>query len=196
VKRAVAAAIGALAAVGGVLAWALSTPEPTLTAGPLACRECGITGLAFPVDAGQPFTYGLLTLRNSGNETAVLDRVVPLEPTPGLRLVGEVALPTRKNPWNITASDHGHFPPENVLRAVRPVRGYRIPPARAPSDLHEIMLGFTVPRPGRFGFRRLAVAYHVGDTRYRALFDFRFRACAPAKLHEHDCEPPMDHPDP
>jgi hypothetical protein len=195
VRRAVLLAVGALVVAGGALAGIVLTRDSGVAAGPLACRSCGVNGLAFPVDPDEPFTYGLLTLRNPGPNPAVLDQVVPLEATRGLRLLGEVALRTRDNPWNITASDHHHFPPPNVRSVARPVRGYRIAPMKGRREEHEIMLGFTVPGPGTFGFRRLAVEYHVGSTRYRAVFDFRFRVCAPAKLHHDDCEPPMDHPE-
>jgi hypothetical protein len=181
-------ALAAVLAAAGVAAFLLSRgPRPG--PGPLACPSCGVLGLAFGVDAHEPFTYGLLVLRNSGDGTAVLDRVVPLGTSPGLRLVGAVALRTRDNPWNVTASDHHRFPPRNVASLVQPLRGYRIPPG-GKADGHEVMLGFVVPSAGEFSFRRLAVEYHVGIRRHRAIFRFRLRVCAPARLHATDCEPP------
>lgn len=181
-----AAALAAAAAAGAWLAIRPSRPAP----GPLACPKCGVLGLSFRVDAQDPFTYGLLVLVNSGDRTAVLEEVEPLDADPGLRLVGAVVVPTRVNPWNVTASDHHDFPPRNVADVVEPLRGYRVPPARDNADGHEVMLGFEVPGPGRFAFRRLAVDYHVGETRYRAIFRFRLRVCAPARQRAVPCEPP------
>jgi hypothetical protein len=190
VKRRVVLALVVLVAAATAVAAIVFTRGSGPSAGPLACRNCGWNGLAFPVDPNVPFTYGLLTIRNESDEDAVLDRVVPLDTTSGLRVVGEVALRTRDNPWNITASDHHRFPPPNVTDVVRPLRGYRIPPAAAKSDLHEVMLGLAVPGPGEFAFHHLAVEYHVGKKRYRAIYPFGLRVCAPARLHRTDCEPP------
>ena len=178
-------------ALAGAAAAALAVREPPgLSPGPLACEECAVLALGFPVDPRRQFTYGLLLLRNEGGEPAVLDAVAPLELTPGMRVAGAYVVRTEDNPWNVTADDHEHFPPPNIADVVRPLRGYAVAPARRKTDTVEVILGLEVARAGTYGFRGLAVDYHVGETAYRATFQHRLRVCAPARLHEGDCNAP------
>jgi len=187
-----AVALAALAAGAAiVLALLLRNRAADLAPGPLACPDaCPRLALAFPVDVHRPFTYGLLLLRNRGRAPAVLERVRPGELTPGMRLVGAVVVPVARNPWHVTADDHARFPPANLVGRVRALAGYAVAPTRGPGDALEVLLGFVLTRAGRFGFRDLAVEYRVGERRYRAVFPYRLRVCAPARIHRLDCRPP------
>ena len=133
-RRWVLLGLAAALLAGGAAAAILALRESRSSSGPLACPPgCAHLTLAFPVDPRRPFTYGLLLLRNRGGEAAVLERVGARELSPGMQLVGAVVVPTRDNPWHVTADDHAHFPPPNVAQVVRPLQGYELLPAREPS---------------------------------------------------------------
>jgi hypothetical protein len=143
------------------------------------------TTTSFPVDLGQPFTYGVVTVSNRASRTAVLTdvRVKPSLPA-GMQIIEvKVVGPNRRTP---VIGTHEQYPPPKLAPHLRPLRGARVPPKKTPEGNSgvEIVFGLKVNRPGIFGFRHVEVDYRIGRKPYTARLEDGFVACAPQALYE------------
>lgn len=178
---AAAVVVGGLAAAATtVLVLADGSGEDVIRGGPLA-DPGGTMAEAALMHVGQAGTYGVETIENHGPEVAVLDGVTFVGLTPGLRMLGPLALHVRTQP-GLPALVTGlvrRFPPPHEGATLHPVAGFRIRPWRSWQDAVELLIGFRPLRKGVLGYRALELRYHVGDRRYVTTFPDPLTVCAP-----------------
>jgi hypothetical protein len=174
----VLAGVGA-AVAGGV--WAISGSAP-LAEGPLACPDCGSNVLAMPVEVGRPLTYSLMVLRDHGRRTAVLDRVDLFRLSSGFRVL---RLAVRRPIQPVYASLRRFPPPPGD--DLEPLRGFRVLPGAGPWREGQLVIGMRIDRPGVSSFNGIAVSYHVGKHRFRAILKAGFVVCGPRHAYPAGC---------
>jgi hypothetical protein len=86
VTIALAAALLVVAAAGAVYLAHHHASERRV-GGPLDCDDCGRTAMGIEVRVGQPASFGLLALQNSGVRSAILEAVRLLDVDPGLEVI-------------------------------------------------------------------------------------------------------------
>jgi hypothetical protein len=142
------------------------------------------TKTGFPVDLGQPFTYGVITVSNRTGRTAVLTgvRVKPSLPASMEILEVKVVGPNRKT---AVVGTGRQYPPPELAPHLRPLKGARVPPKNTSEGYGgvEIVFGLKVIRPGIFGFRQVELDYRIGSKPYTALLEDGFVACAPRAVY-------------
>jgi hypothetical protein len=162
--------------------------------GPLA--EPGVRmGEAALMDIGKAGTYGAETLANHGREPVVLDRSVFRGRTPGLEIIGPLAMHVRTRP-GVPALATGlirQFPPPHEGATLHQVAGFRIAPHRSWKDDVELLIGFRAHRRGVLTYRALEIHYHVGDTRYVTTYRDPLTVCVPRSFPLRRCKPPKGH---
>jgi hypothetical protein len=146
------------------------------------------TKTSFPVDLGQPFTYGVITVSNRTSRTAVLTdvRVKPSLP-PGMEIIEvKVVGPNRKT---AVFGTHRQYPPLELAPHLRPLKGARVPPKDTPEGDGgvEIVFGLKVTRPGMFGFRQVELDYRIGKKPYTVRLEDGFVGCAPYAEYQDRC---------
>ena len=159
--------------------------------GPL--QERGVRmGESVLMDVGKTGTYGVETLANNGHEVAVLDRIVFVERTPGLEIIGPLAMHVRTAP-GVPALATGmirQYPPPHKGATLHPVAGFRLAPHRSWKDDAELLIGFRPHRTGMLSYRSFEVHYHVGNKRYVATFPDSLAVCAPRSFPLRRCKAP------
>jgi hypothetical protein len=168
-------AAGAVAvAVVALLAWwgyrSLGPPTP----GPLARDVAESLGIQRRI--GETFTYGLPVVINSGDEPAVLERIEPVNPTPGLNVIHtRVSGSDRK--FFFFAS--GRWPDPSRFTDLHPVRGFVVHPddVKGWDRGAELIFVLRADTPGRYKFEAVAVEYRVGDNEHRAVLDIGLGVC-------------------
>jgi len=169
-----AAALGAVAAAT-VLIW----PMAAVPAGPLG-RDLGAPNrIAFDVELGRPFTYGLLLIRNPGARPATIEAVELDEMTPGIALVDAAVRPLSEAIEHGLVANDRTYPPPALAGHLAPAVGAVVEHTRDPSDGVELVLGLRVDAPGRHGFAGVAVAYRVDGVGYRVVYPAALEVCAP-----------------
>ena len=146
--------------------------------GPLAPREGYSDAVATPVDLKTPYSWGLVYLRNKGNEGA---RVVALdlgEVPPGVRILGSYA----QNPLGRSIGFMPGFRPTNG----EPVVGLDIPP----HAIYELVVGLSATRQGRHVIPDVRVRYTSGGETYVATFKQSVVLCAPKNRYT-ECPSPL-----
>lgn len=172
-----AAAIGAAALAAGLLL--LWSPWRGLPPGPLGEDPGAPNRIAFDVEVGRPFSYGLVLLRNPDPAPAEIAAVELVGATTGIELVASAVRPLSE------AADHGlvandrAYPPPALAGHLRPALGARIAEYRDPSHAVELILGLRVAAPGTHAFAAVAVRYLVSGTAYRVVFPYALTVCAP-----------------
>jgi hypothetical protein len=150
-----------------------SNGEPS--PGPLESPEGSSIGIKRPV--GRVFGYGLPIVLNTGDETAVLDRVAPVGAPPSLELVDtRIGGPDRE--LHLMAASL-RWPSEDFTD-LHPTRGFRLEPADQAAGRRgaEIVFALRATEPGRLVFKAVQVDYHVGDTAHRVVLDSGLAVCA------------------
>jgi hypothetical protein len=185
VAAAAATVLGAAAVLAVVL---LFGDDGRRTDGPLRGPEIA-QGSGFPRDPGEPVGFAGITLYNAGREPAVLERVVPVDPEEGIRLVGSLAAP---EPEGASAEAYPGFPPrpEDFPAAVvpfpnlAPLDGYVVPPQpgvdREEAARTQLYVGLASSAPaGRLTLQSFRVLYHVGDDKFELLVPYAVAICTP-----------------
>ena len=179
-----------LAAVAVVLLAGCSNGGP-IRDGPLA--EPGIRmGESVLMDVGRVGTYGVETLANHGNEEVVLDRIVFLERSAGLEIIGPLVMHVRTTP-GVPALATGmirQYPPPHKGAVLHRVAGFRLAPHRSWKDDAELLIGFRAHRAGVLSYRAFEVQYHVGDKRYVARIPDTLTICVPRSFPLRRCRLP------
>jgi hypothetical protein len=145
------------------------------TPGPLANDDVA-ESLGIQRRIGETFTYGLPVVVNSGDEPAVLERIEPVDPTPGLRLEG-----TRISGFNrkYRSFSSGRWPDPSRFTDLHPVPGFVVHPANVSGWDRgaELIFVLRADRPGRYKFGAVAVDYRVGGNEHRAVLDIGLGVC-------------------
>lgn len=166
----VAIGVVALALVASLGFLSVRPPTP----GPLDNDVAESLGLQRRI--GQTFTYGLPVVINTGDEPAVIDRIEPVDPTPGLRVVD-----TRMN-----GSDRKYFyfasgswPDPTRYTDLHPVSGFVVHPETVKGWERgaELIFALRADDPGRYVFKAVAVEYRVGGNEHRAVLDIGLGVC-------------------
>jgi hypothetical protein len=159
--------------------------------GPLA--EPGFRmGESVLMDVGRTGTYGAETLANHGHEDVVMERIVFLDRTPGLEIVGPLLMHVRTKP-GVPALATGfirRYPPPHEGATLHPVAGFRISPHRSWKDDAELLIGFRAHRTGVLSYRGFELRYRVGDKRYVARYPDPLTVCAPRSFPLRRCKLP------
>jgi hypothetical protein len=174
--------------VAGVVAWLLlrDTGPP---GGPLSARTRD--SVAFGARAGAPFGWGTPVIWNTGDETAVLDRMRLIDASPGLRVLhAYIGGPARDGLF--TAQSY-HWP-DREFTDLHPVAGMSVAPQDQPAGERgaELVFELRADRPGRYTATRIAVDYHVGGTHHRTIIRSGLSVCPnrpPAPIRR-DCPLP------
>lgn len=192
-RRVTAAAVGvAVVVVVSLSAWwgyrSFGPPTP----GPLASDVAESLGIQRRV--GEIFTYGMPVVINSGDEPAVLERIEPLDPTPGLQLV-HTRISGSKRKFFFFAS--GRWPDPGRFTDLHPVPGFVVHPkdVRGWERGAELIFVMRADSPGRYKFKAVAVEYRVGGREHRAVLDIGLGVCVTTgrKMPNKRCnKPPTD----
>jgi hypothetical protein len=204
--------LGAAAAAGVSLAiWAVAFSEDShVGSGPLAPPP-GKTSIGVPVPVGEPFSDGMLTARNMGEEPLVLDRASLVRPTKGVKLVGAYVVTRPRQ-----CATAGNSAPHDCLfyswrdsqgrihtsrrtaigfvagfqmpRDGRPLHGWEV----APGAEVQVVLGVKVTTPGRHRFEALSLTYHGGGTTFQDVYESSGQLCAPAREYVDRCPGLLD----
>lgn len=160
--------------VVALLAWLAYRSVRPPTPGPLASDVAESLGIQRRV--GETFTYGLPVVFNSGNEPAVLARIEPVDPTPGLRVV-ETRIGGSEREFFAFAS--GRWPDAELFTDLHSVPGFVVHPENVEGWERGVQLIFVLraDSPGRYKFKAVAVEYRVGGNEHRAVLDVGLGVC-------------------
>ena len=169
----------ATAAAGAILLWP-GSGSGTRTGGPLAYPDDYYDTLGFTIHVREPYSWGLVLLRNKGDALAVVRRIALVETSGSVKVVGTYAVPEDR-PQTVGFAP-GFDPADG-----EPVEGLVVPPG----DGHgfQIVFGLQVDAKGISEFRSVRVEYDVGDTHYAATLDHSVALCAPVETYE-ECPAP------
>ena len=184
------AAAGLVAAGVAVLALEDGGHDEVIRGGPLADPGASM-GEAALMDVGRAGTYGAETIENHGTTTAVLDSLVFVGLTPGLRILGPLVARVRTRP-GVPALVTGlvrRFPPPHAGTALHSLAGFPVRPWRSWKDAVELLIGFRPLREGVLSYRGLELHYHVGNRRYVARYPDPLAICAPDSFPLSRCKP-------
>jgi hypothetical protein len=133
----------------------------------------------FHVDVGHRFTFGLLFIRNHGDQPAVLDSVELVDSSGGIEVDGmRVAdITGDRRTWS-SADD---FPPRRPAEQ-RPLAAFEVAPSET-VDV-QLLLGLNLTEDGQHGFRGVAVLCHVGENAFRYEIPSGVVACSPSYFEQ------------
>jgi hypothetical protein len=119
-----------------------------------------------PVMRDQFHVFGLWVPKNTGSDEAVLESVVPSNPSSsrGLEMrYGAIRVPNR----GCQIGSARGWPPLGCRGRIRPVKGFHVPSgARA-----QILIGARSHELGRWSVHAFRVRYHVGDRHFDATYE-------------------------
>lgn len=177
------------AAVVALLSWAGYRSVRAPTPGPLARDVAESLGIQRRV--GETFTYGLPVVFNSGDDPAVLSRIEPVDPTPGLHVVRTRIGGSERN---FFAFSSGRWPDRELFTDLHPVDGFVVHPESVPGWERGIQLIFVLraDEPGRYAFNSVAVEYRVGGSEHRAVLEIGLGVCVTKgrKMPDKRCNDP------
>jgi hypothetical protein len=171
-RRAAALAIGVVTVA--LVAWLGYQSVRAPTPGPLANDVAESLGLKIRV--GETFTYGLPVVINTGDEPAVIERIEPVDPTPGLRVV-HTRINGSERKFFYFAS--GRWPDPELYTDLHPVAGFVVQPQTVAGWERgaELIFALRADDPGRYVFKAVAVEYRVGSREHRAILDIGLGVC-------------------
>ena len=159
------------------------SPSP----GPLSTAAAD--SISGPQVAGEPFGFGLTVAYNTGDEDAVLDRAVLVNPTPGLRLLAAYAAGSQRK--FLYTSVAPTWPDPKSFSDLHPVARARVAPADQPAGKRgvEFVFALQADKPGRYSVKRVGVDYHVGDTKHHVMLRSGLLVCvhAPGQPKQRNC---------
>jgi hypothetical protein len=143
---------------------------------------------------GEDFTYGLPVVINKGDEPAVLERIEPVDPTPGLRVI-DTRMNGSERKYFYFAS--GKWPDPERFTDLHPVAGFVVHPESVEGWERgaELIFALRADKPGRYVFKAVAVEYRVGSREHRAILDIGLGVCVTKgrKMPNRRCnKPPTD----
>jgi hypothetical protein len=189
VSRRAALALGAAVVAVAPLGWLGYREFAPSTPGPLASDVAESLGIQRRI--GETFTYGLPVVINSGDEPAVLERIEPVDPTPGLRLL-HTRIGGSKREFFYFAS--GRWPDPSRFTDLHPVAGFVVHPkdVRGWERGAELIFVMRADAPGRYEFDAVAVEYRVGGREHRAVLEIGLGVCVTKgrKLPNRRCKRP------
>jgi hypothetical protein len=172
-KRRRWAAAAAVALVAAAVTVAMLVRASAPGSGPVANED--VFSASGSVQFGKLAATGAPTAFNTGDETAVLERVELVNPPPAIDVVQTLVAGRRR----------GAIPamtawPDRDFRDLHPVNGYRLAPADTPAGRDGVALVFVmnIKTPGRYAVPAVDVTYHIGDTRYRSRIRNAFAVCS------------------
>jgi hypothetical protein len=173
VRRLAAVAVGV--AVVALVVWLGYRSVRAPTPGPLANDDVA-ESLGIQRRVGELFTYGLPVVINSGDEPAMLERIEPVDPTPGLHLIHTRISGSNRKHYFFAS---GSWPDPSRFTDLHPVRGFVVHPAEdAGWDRGaELIFVLRADSPGRYKFKAVAVDYRVGGNEHRAILDIGLGVC-------------------
>lgn len=171
--------LGAVVLVGAAAPLVLLAPWRGLDPGPMGADPGAPNRIAFAVEAGTPFSYGLVVLRNPGLVAAEVTGVELVGAAPELVLVEATVRSLRDVPDHGLIANDASYPPAVLAGHLAPAVGARIPASSSPADAMELVLALRVDVPGTRGFTAVAVRYELGGDAYRAVFPNALVVCAP-----------------
>lgn len=141
----------------------------------------------------KPFTFSEIIVRNFGEEPAVLDSVALVNSTEDIELVGAMATLRLGQPldWRGGAPTWPP-PPTKKMPELHPLEGFVVPPVDTPEGERGVQIApGLIAQPGNTGmFEAVAIDCHVGDVRYRYVYPYGLRTCAPpAEFRAEDAPP-------
>jgi hypothetical protein len=162
------------------------------TPGPLSNDVAESLGIQRRV--GETFTYGLPVVINTGDEPAILARIAPVDPTPGLRVVRTRVGGSQRKFFAFTS---GKWPDPELFTDLHPVAGFVVHPENVRGWKRGVQLIFVLraDEPGRYVFKAVAVDYRVGGNEHRAVLDIGLGVCVTKgrKMPDKRCNnPPTD----
>jgi hypothetical protein len=134
--------------------------------GPLAPPEGSAAAVATPVDLNAPYSWGLIYLRNEGDDAAHVEALDLGQIPSGLRVLGSYAVPGNAG----IGFGEGYHPSDG-----RPVVGVTIPPKMT----YNVVVGLSATARGRHVIPEARVRYTSGGTTYEATFNLAVVLCAP-----------------
>lgn len=181
--------LAVVAGAGG--AWVAIGRDGERSPGPLMSPEA--TSGGFGRTAGKPFGFGLAVAWNTGKRPAVLERIDPVDPTPGLRVLETWVAGADRESLAVAATREW---PSSDFTDLRPVRGFEVAPRTDPAGERGVELVFALQadRPGRYVIRGVAVEYTVDGERHRAIIRNGIGVCvtAPGEPTVRGCDAPLD----
>jgi hypothetical protein len=170
----------ALAAAGAALLWAGGSGPGAESGGPLAYDEDYYDTLGFSVHVREPYSWGLVLLRNTGEAPATVRRVTLAGQNGTLKVVGVYAIP-ENTPQTVG------FAPGFDAAGGEAVEGLIIPPGEGRG--FQVVFGLEIEEEGISGFRSVQVDYDVGDAHYTATLAHAVALCAPIESYD-ECPAP------
>jgi hypothetical protein len=170
----------ALAAPGAMLLSAGDSSSGAESGGPLAYDEDYYDTLGFTVHVGEPYSWGLVVLRNKGEAPATVRRVTLTGQRGTLEVVGLYVLPESR-PQTVG------FAPGFDAADGDPVEGLVIPPGEGQG--FQVVFGVEVEDEGISGFRSVQVDYDVGSAHYTDSLAHSLALCAPIETYD-ECPAP------
>ena len=140
-KRGLIIAAAVVVVVLGGAVWVTSRSGYVLRVegGPLACPDCGSSGLGLPVGVGELVAVGAAYPRNRGTRDVVIEGVQLVDAELGLKLVHVVIVEPNGKGHGVVGLGHT-FPPPEPGGTIRPLAGYVLRPDRQV----QILLGVRV----------------------------------------------------
>ncbi|HSD49739.1 MAG TPA: hypothetical protein VLE71_07920 [Actinomycetota bacterium] len=142
-----------------------AAPSMTSSGGPL--QDASLSGpqvTGGKREATKPASFGFFLPWNTAEHEAVLERVVPIEATEGIQVVGAGVL----GPEDEVVAFGPGYPPQGRL-APPPVDGFRIPPGSSVLDGYQLVIGVQASDPGVHSIAGFAIEYRVAGTEYRSV---------------------------
>lgn len=122
----------------------------------------GLTGGR--AEAGKAASFGVVLPWNAADREAVLERVVPIDPTPEIEVVGAGVL----GPQEDVVPFGPGFPPQGHLEPP-PVDRFRIPPGMSALDGYQLVVGVRASEPGVHSIPGFVIEYQLAGAEYRAI---------------------------
>ncbi len=179
--------VAALALV--VMLWLVFGRGGDPSPGPLSSPEASRIGIGRT--AGEPFGFGLTLAWNTGDRPAVLERIEPVDPTPGLRVVATGAAGPEREFLFVASTQTW---PSDEFTDLHPVRGFEVAPRASAAGERgvELVLALQADKPGRYVFKAVAVEYTVDGERHRAIIRNGIGVCVtpPGERTVRGCDAP------
>jgi hypothetical protein len=150
------------AAAGGLVAYRSTRPSPAPSRPPLVAPPP--EAICFPILHAGSFGYGLATVENSSDGSAVLDSVRLLRPSPGLVTVRAYVAMGGLKRYGMAEAWRTWPPPTRVRGQLYEIKGFRVPPhiRWSPNFIFHLRWG----RRGVVRSPGILIRYHQGDHRY------------------------------
>ncbi len=138
--------------------WQPFAPPPSPLAKPGGSQAGGVT-----TDVGHPFSFADLFITNVSDGPLTLDSVEMVDPSPGLKIVGEQARAANEGSFQLAGDDD--YPPtgkdaREMLGNRHPLRGFVIKPKSAVLNGAQLVIGIVTTRHSRMTIREFEIRLH------------------------------------